>query len=297
MSYSISELETLSGIQSHTIRIWERRYKILKPLRTLGNTRQYDDDQLKKLLNIAILNKSGFKISEISKLSSKELRSLIGSTEKAEHTEGKFDAIISKILNLGFAFDEYRLELLLDKFINKFGLAACYKNVMYPVLLRLGFMWLKENICPSNEHFLVNVFRQKIMAATNEIVCVEKAKSTWLLFLPEDEGHDVGLLFAKYLLKKSNQKVVYLGADVPLQDIYTVVKNSSVTSALFFITKARDIDEAQEYFEKLKTLCSDLPIYVAGNKEILSKIKLPLMVTYLQTIEQFEECISKQSAV
>lgn len=297
MNYSISDLEKLSGIQSHTIRVWEKRYKILKPLRTLGNTRKYDDDQLKKLLNIAILNKSGLKISEISKLSPADLSRLIGSAEKSGNGQGQFDFIVSKILSYGFEFDERQLALLLDRFINKFGLADCYKNIMYPVLVRLGFMWLKHDICPSNEHFLVGVFRQKIMAATDAIPYVKKAKSTWLLFLPTHESHDVGLLFAKYLLKKREQKVIYLGAEVPLADINIVLKNTEVDNALLFVTKARDVDEAQEYFNKLETSCKNLPIYVAGNKDILNKIKLPSAMTWLKTVIQFEECIQNQPAL
>ncbi|MET4083252.1 DNA-binding transcriptional MerR regulator/methylmalonyl-CoA mutase cobalamin-binding subunit [Pedobacter sp. UYP30] len=292
MNYNISDLEKLSGIQSHTIRVWERRYKILKPLRTLGNTRKYDDDELKKLLSIATLNKSGLKISKISKLSPADLNKLISRAEKSEVNQSGFDLIIAQVLNHVFDFDEQKVEILLNRAIQKFGLIECYKNIMYPLLVRLGFMWLKHNICPSNEHFLVNILRQKIIAETDAIPVVKDFRKTWLLFLPEQEDHDVGLLFAKYLLKKAGQKVIYLGGKVPLPDIAHIVKTISIDCVLLFMIKSRNSNEAQNYFDKLIEHCEGLPLYVAGNKEVLEHVEKPLGVTWLKTVNQFEECIN-----
>ncbi|MGY3052142.1 DNA-binding transcriptional MerR regulator/methylmalonyl-CoA mutase cobalamin-binding subunit [Pedobacter sp. UYEF25] len=292
MNYSISDLEKLSGIQSHTIRVWERRYKILKPLRTLGNTRLYDDDELKKLLSIATLNKSGLKISKISKLSTVDLNKLISVRENAHVGENDLDVVIAQVLNSVFDFDEQKIEILLNKSIKTFGFITCYKCIMYPLLVRLGFMWLKQSIFPSHEHFLVNILRQKIIAAVDAIPSVKNFKKTWILFLPEHENHDVGLLFAKYLLKKAGQKVIYLGGNVPLPDMAEIVKNTHIDYALLFMIKARNINEAQYYFDKLVENCKGIPVYVAGNKEILKTVKKPIGVTWLKTVTQFEACIN-----
>lgn len=297
MNYSISDLEKLSGIQSHTIRVWERRYKILKPLRTLGNTRKYNDDELKKLLSIATLNKSGVKISEISKLSPVDLHKLVTRAEKLEVGQSGFEVIIAQVLNCLFEFDEQKVEILFNKAIQTFGLIECYKHIMYPLLVRLGSMWLKHNICPSNEHFLVNILRQKIISETDAIPIVKNFQNTWLLFLPENEDHDVGLLFAKYLLKKADHKVIYIGGKVPLLDIIDIVKTTSIDRALVFMIKSRSINEAQQYIDKLIGNCEGLPVYVAGNKEVLERVEKPNGVTWLKTVTQFEECINNQGAL
>lgn len=297
MNYSISDLEKLSGIQSHTIRVWERRYKILKPLRTLGNTRKYDDDQLKKLLNIATLNKSGLKISKISQLSSADLNKLSSHAENSEHNQTGFDLLISQLLNCVFEFDEQKLELLLNRFIKKFGLTECYKHIMFPLLVRVGFMWLKHNIRPSNEHFLVNILRQKIMAETDVVPISKETEKTWLLFLPDHEDHDIGLLFAKYLLKKANQKVIFLGGKVSTLDISDIFKSVEINCVLLFMIKSRNINEAQRYLDKLAIDCEGLTIYVAGNKEILSHIKQPAEMVWLKTVSQFEEYIKNPAVL
>lgn len=297
MNYSISDLEKISGIQSHTIRIWERRYRILKPLRTLGNTRKYDEKQLKKLLNIAVLNKSGLKISEISKLSPTDVRHHIEKVQKARLDVTPYDFIISQILNYGFEFDENKIEVLLDRFINQFGLADCYKNILLPILTKLGFMWLKDNICASNEHFLVNIFRQKILATIDALPNVQGNSKTWLLFLPKQENHDIGLLFAKFMLKKSNQNIVYLGADVPLLDLKKLITTKKINHIMLFMTKFGNVSETQSYLENLEELTQGVPIYVSGNRDVLAKVNYPKAVTWLETISQFEGYLQNQPTV
>ena len=297
MNYSISDLEKISGIQSHTIRIWERRYKILKPLRTLGNTRKYDDKQLKKLLNIAVLNKSGLKISEISKLSPTDVRHRIEKVQKAELDFTPYDSIISQILNYGFEFEEDKIESLLDRFIEQFGLVECYKNILLPILTKLGFMWLRDTICASNEHFLVNIFKQKILASIDVLPNATGICNTWLLFLPKQETHDIGLLFAKFMLKRSNQKVIYLGADVPLQDLNKLVITKKINHIMLFMTKFGNVSETQSYLENLEDLAAGVPIYVSGNKDVLAKVDCPPAVTWLETINQFEGYLQNQQTV
>ncbi|HEX8609217.1 MAG TPA: MerR family transcriptional regulator, partial [Pedobacter sp.] len=263
MSYSISDLEQLSGVQTHTIRIWERRYKALEPMRSAGNTRLYDDNQLKRLLNIVSLSQSGLRISHVCSLTDLEMRNLLDKElEKVESPVAKYEYYISQLLSFGLGYDEIEFDRFISIALEEYGLKVTYTNIMYPLLVRLGLMWRSDNICPAQEHFLSNIIRQKISAATNEIRQDIAPKSTWVLFLPEDEDHDIGLLFANYLLRLSGQKVIYLGAKVPVDSLKEVIASVKVDHLLLFMVRSRQINANSEYLTTLSVSFPEQLIHV-----------------------------------
>lgn len=297
MTYTISDLEQLSGIQSHTIRIWEQRYNALKPMRSQGNTRMYDDEQLKRLLNIASLNQSGLKISKICSLSEADLDDLLNKQYQVHNEDNQAEYFISQLIKHGIAFDEPAFDYLINKFIDQFGLTDCYKRVMYPLLVRLGLMWRKDDICPAHEHFLSNIIRQKIFAAINNIPLPKHNNQTWLLFLPEDEDHDIGLLFANYFLRSLKQKVIYLGSKVPLNSIGRVMAGTHIDHVLLFMVNLKLLKNAQQYIEQLTEICSSTQIHLAGNEQIIGRLKNIDHISRPKNLDEFESTIQLRKAL
>jgi len=215
--YTIRELEKISGIKAHTIRIWEKRYGLISPDRTPTNIRKYTDSDLKKLLNVALLNKNGLKISKIASLSeeviNKHVNDLITESPECNNfSEGLTMAMME--------MDEYVFEQLLSRAVMRYGFEDAVIKVVYPFLVKIGLMWQTCNITPVQEHFVSNLLRQKFFVALDGIITdINKPHKLALFFLPEGEMHELGLLFFCYLAKKRNHRVVYLGQSVPLDSI------------------------------------------------------------------------------
>ena len=292
--YSISDLEQLSGIQSHTIRMWERRYKVLTPHRSTGNTRYYDDEQLVRLLNIVSANQTGLKIAQISALSDEAIKAIIAQqiTETVAVNQ-KTEYYITQLLAFGMLYNEASFSDLLCSCIKNYGLKHTYVNVIYPMLVRLGLMWRKDSICAAQEHFLTHMIRQKIASATDALPLAKNKKATWLLFLPEHEQHDIGLLFANYLLRQANANVIYLGANVPLTALSEVVEKNKIDNMLLFMLHHRLPSSAQKYIDILAQKFEDKSIKLAGNNTFIASLQLPQNVKKIQTVDDFDRMINE----
>jgi DNA-binding transcriptional MerR regulator len=292
MLYSIADLEKLSGIQAHTIRIWEQRYHALQPLRSAGNTRHYEDSQLKRLLNIVSLSESGLKISQICALSDEEMKAFIQKEIDATTTLTKqFEPHISQLLIHGLAYDELGVERLLAHCFRIYGVPVTYKKIMYPLLVRLGLLWQKDSICPAQEHFLSSLIRQKLFAVIDTLPAPLNPHTTWLLFLPENEGHDIGLLYARYVLKKAGEKVIYLGSHVPMPSLIEAVTQNKVDHLLLFMIHARLSSDAQIYLQDLTAHFPGLPIHLSGSSRLIAELALPPSVHWFKSIEALENFI------
>ncbi len=187
--YSIRELEKLSGIKAHTIRIWEKRYKLIEPHRTNTNIRYYSDANLKKILNVAVLNRQGMKISHIAMLTDLELKEAIlremGSTSSQETL---VDSLVVAMIDL----DQYILDSIINKSISKIGLKDTVTGVLYPFLNKVGILWLSEKVNPAQEHMVSSLIRQKIIAATDKLPnTFSPAAKKFVLMLPEGEWHEI----------------------------------------------------------------------------------------------------------
>ena len=218
--YSIKELENLSGIKAHTIRIWEKRYSLIEPHRTNTNIRYYTDDDLKKILNVAVLNRHGIKISNIARLNSLELKEEI---IRVSGDSLSSDTIVDSLVMAMIDFDEYKLESLIEKSIRKKGLRSTVTEVLYPFINKVGILWQSGDVYPAQEHFVSFLIRQKIIAATDGLSNTFNPNGKkFLMLLPEGEWHEIGLLIAQYLLKEANHEVIYLGQSVPYSDVLAI---------------------------------------------------------------------------
>lgn len=216
MGFSIKELETISGIKAHTIRIWEQRYHFLKPLRTATNIRTYSNEELKTLLTVALLNKYGYKISRIDEMAPEQRHQVV---LKLGETEARTEYLVNELIGCMIDLRSMEFELILNNYIKDFGIEATITTLIFSFLEKVGILWQTDRINPAQEHIVSNIIRQKLICGIEGLPFPQQKGPEFLLFLPEDEYHEMGLLFVYYLLRKKGVSVVYLGANVPLKDI------------------------------------------------------------------------------
>lgn len=215
--YSIKDLETLSGIKAHTLRIWEQRYHIIQPKRTETNIRFYDDEDLKKILNISLLNQNGYKISKIADMSVVDMSEHILTLSQENHL---YPDQIQTLVMCMIELDEERFEKIMWRCIQHFGMEDTMIHIVYPFLNKVGLLWQIGTINPYQEHFVSNLIRQKLITATDALMSVPATQAKkFLLFLPDGELHEIGLLFSSYVLKKRGFKVFYFGQSLPFQEL------------------------------------------------------------------------------
>lgn len=259
--YSIKDLEKLSGVKAHTIRIWEKRFKIIEPSRTETNFRYYNDEQLKKLLNISLLNNYGYKISKIAGLCESDINKEV---EKVASCENSYDAQIEQLVVAMIEMNEEKFEQQLNSQILKDGFEDAMVKVVYPFFDKVGLLWQTGNVTPAQEHFISNLIRRKIIVAIDGLSrSVKENSKTFLLFLPEGEMHEIGLLFIKYLLKKNGHKVIYLGQSMPNKYLTDVVDTRKPDFLITYITSPIE-GGLHEYLKDLCQSCKDIPVYTAG---------------------------------
>ena len=261
-TYSIKEIEKVSGIKAHTIRMWERRYGIVVPKRTDTNIRFYSDEDLKHLLNISILNQNGLKISKIAALDKDELRDkvadLLDSSQKYNHV---IDAMLLSMLEI----DEYAFNESFSAAWKEYGFEKLIEQIIFPFLERIGVLWQTDTINPAQEHFMSNLMRQKIIVTIDKEISNKKShKDKIIFFLPEDELHELGLLFYSFIARKEGFEVIYLGASVPFDDLKEVQRVTGAKAFFSAYVAAREKDELEGMFSDLRETFPALPFYVTG---------------------------------
>jgi MerR family transcriptional regulator, light-induced transcriptional regulator len=259
-SYSIKELEKLSGIKAHTLRIWEKRHGIIEPLRTSTNIRYYTDNDLKKIINVSLLNNHGFKISRIASMSYDELtEKVVELSNTSEELAIQIDQFIIAMIEM----DEDKFEKLLSTLILRFGFEKTLVEILYPFLQKIGILWLTGNINPAQEHFVSNLIRQKIIVAIDGLDLAPKTAKRAILYLPPNELHEIGLLFYHYITKKAGYRTFYLGQNVPHEDLSIVasihnpdVMITAITSKLQNQTVNQYLINIEQEFPKVQFLVS-----------------------------------------
>ena len=260
-SFTIKDLENLSGIKAHTIRIWEQRYSFLKPSRTGTNIRFYSNDELKKLLNVALLNKFGFKISHIDKMNDEEIREKILSLNQMEAQQ---ERIVNMLIQNMVDLDMDSFEEVLDNFIEARGIERTISQIIFPYLEKIGILWLTNHINPAQEHLVTNIIRQKLIVGIESINTSIKINKTVLLFLPEGEYHELGLLFMNYLLKSKGVCTIYLGCSIPLNDIDYVARLKKPDYLYTHLTTVGPKFNFDKFIELITKKFAGIPIIISG---------------------------------
>jgi len=290
--FSISELQQFSGIKAHTIRVWEQRYDALQPDRSEGNTRYYNGKQLRRLLNIVSLVDADHKVSELCKMPDNKLHRLLdaklSSTTVSDHSHEYF---ISQIIASAMEFDEAQFDKFFSGAVLRLGLKETYRFILYPALTRLGLLWAQDSLRPAHEHFITSLFRQKILSAIDALPLPAPAKVKWLLFLPEDELHETGLLFANFLIRQAGHKVIYLGTNVPFETLEDAVGKTRPNAFLFFLVRKNDKKNDQDLVSQLSRQFPDKKIYLACEPSRIDGVKRSKNVFALHNVEDLEKAL------
>lgn len=282
-NYSIKDLEQLSGIKAHTLRIWEQRYDILKPTRTDTNIRTYDDVDLKLVLNIALLKEHGYKISEIAQMSAESMaREVMIISDKQMNYPDQIHALTISMLDL----DEERFEKIISTNTLQFGFENMMINIIHPFLSRIGTLWMTGSIGPAQEHFISNLIRQKIIVAIDgQLPSLKVGAKKYLLFLPEGELHETSLLFANYLVRARQNKVVYLGQSLPFEELVFAYNVHKPDYLFTVITSVPAQDEIQKYVYKLAHTFPNTKILITGYQVIGQDLDCPDNVEILTQVK------------
>lgn len=240
--FSIKDLENLSGVKAHTIRIWEKRYNLLKPKRSKTNIRHYDLNNLQKLLNISFLNSNGFKISKIAALDETELAPK--TRELAFMGKNDSQAIVAFKLAM-LNFDQILFYNTYNSLLEEKSFRTIFYEVFIPLLFDLGMLWQTNTISPSHEHFLTVHIKQKILVHIERLQSTDPRPSTKtvVLFLPENETHDLGLLFINYEILSLGYHTIFIGENIPLNNLKYINKlYDDIIYISYFTIKPSDND-------------------------------------------------------
>jgi MerR family transcriptional regulator, light-induced transcriptional regulator len=282
--YSIRDLDKLSGIKAQTIRVWERRYGIVKPQRTGTNRRRYGDEELRRIINVSILRRNGFKISEIAKLSDSDIEGKVSFLSKEVfNSDTQIDSLVKAMVDI----NEKALNDLLTRSMMNRGMEETMTTLVFPFLKRIGVMWQTGSANAGSEHFVSNIFRQKLISSIDNLSPVLKPKSKKvILFLPEKEMHEMGLLFFHYLVKKEGHESLYLGQSTPLSSVVTANEQWNSDILITGLMSGYPDFKAVDYIKDLAASFQGQKILVAGE---LAKIAVKLKYKNVFSLNSAED--------
>lgn len=288
-SFSIRDMENLSGIKAHTIRIWEKRYNLFVPERTDTNIRTYSLESLQKLLNVTLLYNNGHKISKIAKLDEALIPIMV--REIVSKNSEKSQAINAFKLAM-VNFDQTLFLNTYSSLLSEKSFREIFSDVFIPLLNELGLLWQTNTISPSHEHFITHLIKQKLYVNTEklQLAVPTKKDKVFVLFLPENEIHELGLLYINYEIHLRGYKCIYLGQTMPIESLEDLLKYYDNLIFLSYFTVSPTKDNLDTYFEKFsKTLNStgNSSLYVLGHQiKYIDEDKLPNTIKVFHSIEQ-----------
>lgn len=295
--FSIKDLENLSGIKAHTIRIWEKRYTILDPQRTPTNIRFYTLADLQKLLNVVFLLENGSKISKVAKHTTQEISQKV-SEIVAEKSFGHQNHAINSMKIAMMNFDQNLFHKTYNAMLEHKTFVEIFYETFIPLLEEIGYLWQSDTINPSHEHFVFNLIKQKILLNIEYIQSEAQHSNnkTFALFLPENEFHELGLLFLNYEIVSNGYKVIYLGQSIQLESLKYLSLNHPNISFVTYTTVQPEVDELKAYLEEFHTLFGEdnFLLYVLGNRvRQIDESTTPDSIRTMLSIREFVNVIKK----
>lgn len=290
--FSIKDLENLTGIKAHTIRIWEKRYELLAPERTDTNIRFYNLGHLQKLLNISFLNSNGYKISKIALLKNQEIHDQVRELANTGHLQNH--AINSlKLAMLNFNQDLFSKTY--NGLIKTKSFQSVFNDIFLPLLSEVGMLWQTGTITPAHEHFITSLIKQKIIASTELLQSQIEIKNNnaFVLFLPENEIHEIGLLFINHELIAKGQRSIFLGSCVPIMSLADVLAYyDRVTFISYFTVKPLKC-ELQNYLDHFNAQLlkgKDHQLWILG--QMVQHIDTNTLPSNIKTFKTFDSLIA-----
>lgn len=248
--FSIKDLENLSGIKAHTIRIWEKRYNVLEPMRSDTNIRYYDLASLQKLLNITLLHDHGYKISRIAALPADRIPLLVNEiiSEKSRKNHAISDFKIA-MMN----FDQSLFFNTYNNLLSKKSFREVFYEVFIPLMNEIGLLWQTDTLTPAHEHFITYLIKQKLLIHTEKVQVLEPTKTdkVFVLYLPLNEIHELGLMYLNYEILFHGYKTIYLGESVPMDNLKDLYKYFDNIVFVSYLTVQPDKEEINSYISQI----------------------------------------------
>jgi len=295
-NYSIEQFSKITNIPKINLRTWENRYSYLIPQRTKTKIRVYNDELLVRGIVTKLLLENGHKISKVSKMTDTELNTALDLVENSENQNIKIKYYLSNFIISGINFDEYKFNTLFNNALKEFDFVTFYKTIILPLLKRVGILWLTNKISPSQEHFISELIKQKLYVLIDQTSANTPTKEKWLLFLPENEFHEIGLLFAKYILSLNEHYVIYLGDNLPVNTITGVTEKHKIDNVLLFLHSNQSIKMSETHLQKCMNILPDSQIYVVTSNSKLNLDKLNSSKTHLiHDLDDFIELLDNSN--
>lgn len=287
--YSISDLEKLSGVKAHTIRIWEKRYNLLSPKRTPSNIRYYIEQDLKKLLNIALLNRNGFKISKIAGMAPEQIREAVLeiSQEQSSDIELLSDTLTLAMLEM----DEDKFNAVVQHNIDELGFKQTMFEVIFPFLNRLGILWMTGSIAPVQENFVATLIKAKIFVAIENLP-KRPPKASFMIYLPEGERQELSLLFIHFLLREAGYRVINLGGQASMEDLKIAYEIRKPEYVLTMINEPMTSVSLQDYVDDLALHFRQSSLLLTGMQLARRKTKLPMNCKTFDDVNQLSDLLT-----
>ncbi len=289
-TFSIKDLENLSGIKAHTIRIWEKRYDLLGPMRTDTNIRLYDIKNLQKLLNVVLLTNFGYKISKISKLNQEEIEKFVLKiqTEKTVNNH-----VISQFKMAMLNFDQSLFVKTYNELLSQKDFSAVFFETFIPLLEEIGVLWTTNTITPAHEHFISHLIKQKILIEIEKYQIQQNTISneTFILYLPFNEIHDLGLLFLHHEIITKGHHSVYLGRSLPIENLIELNNHFNKITYITYLTVEPSEDEIENYINEFENTIlnnNNNELLILGRKaQTINTEKLPKRIKSIENIKDF----------
>jgi len=260
--FSIRDIENLTGIKAHTIRIWEQRYQLMRPTRKPGNHRIYDNEDLKFLLRISALYHRGHKISRIAQSSAEELSKLI---LEAQATDGSYLVYINQLLDSAMDFDTVKFEKIIDASLEQYGFVRSIQYVLFPLLIKIGLLWLTNHVVPAQEHFASNIIMKRISVAIENLRTNQyNDEPHVVLFTPLNEFHELPILMMHYLLKERGIKSIYFGSNVSIESLQAYCSKYSVSHFYTHVITHLQKQEPEEFVAEMSAMFPQQQIIISG---------------------------------
>jgi len=287
-NYSMAEIVSITGIKAHTLRKWESRYNFITPKRTETNIRFYTDDQLRKLLNVGILVRNGYRISTIDAFSEEELHDIVSEIQLKASPQDDINALILSMLEM----NENSFNEIFGRHIMRYGLLTTVTNLIYPFLNHVGILWGTNKAMPAQEHFISNLIKQKMFSAIEAIPLKKENSPSIVLFLMEGESHEIGLTLAYYIAKELGWRVFYLGQNVPIYNIKDVLKITQPNLMMTINTMIRP----EKMLEIISSITKDTttPLAISGGTQITDAMKTLDQIIHLKSPEEFIELLKQK---
>jgi len=292
MSYNIDQFSKITGINKLLLRTWENRYSFLAPKRTKTKIRVYSDELLIQGLNTKLLLENGYKISQISQKNHKEIEKIIFDIKKNISVNSFNEYLINQFVKSAIQYDSNLFNVTFDECLSNFQIIDFYKKIMLPTFSKVGLFWLSNKMNPAQEHFLSEMFKQKIYSQIDSIK--KKTKNNkWLLFLPPNEYHEMGLLFSRFILLYYGHDVIYLGSNVPYSSLNQVSDSLSIKNILFFSVSNFSKNNLSETISVLNKEFLKCNIFLVSNIENANLFKKQSEIKLIKSIDNFIDIISK----